>query len=59
MAQEAQQAQQQQMQASLMDQAGQFANSPMADPTKNDTLGSMTQALPAGMSQEPEQPPQE
>jgi hypothetical protein len=55
MAQEAQQAQQAQMQASLMDQAGQLANSPMADPTKNDTLGSMTQPLPT----EQAQPPQE
>ena len=56
MAEEAQQAQQQQIQASLVDQAGQLANSPMADPTKNNTLASMTQPLP---SEEPEQPPQE
>ena len=43
MQQEAQQQQQAMQQQALLEQAGQFANSPMADPTKNDTLGSMTQ----------------
>ncbi len=46
MAQEAEQQQQQMQQQALLEQAGQLANSPMADPTKNDTLGSMTQPLP-------------
>ena len=46
MAQEAEQQQQQMQQQALLEQAGQLANSPMADPTKNDTLGSMAQPLP-------------
>ena len=39
MAQEKQQQQQQLMQQEMMKQAGQFANSPMADPSKNPSLG--------------------
>ena len=40
---EMQQAQQAQAQQSLIDQAGQMANSSLADPTKNASLASMTQ----------------
>ena len=39
--QENEAAQQQQMQQTMMDQAGQFANSPMADPSKNPQIGEM------------------
>ena len=39
MQQEKQQQQQQMMQQEMMKQAGQFANSPMADPSKNPSLG--------------------
>ena len=39
MEQEKQQSMQEQQQAALMQQAGQFANSPMADPSKNPSLG--------------------
>jgi len=53
MAQEQQEQQQQMQQQALLEQAGQLANSPMADPTKNDTLASMTQPIPT------DQPPQE
>jgi hypothetical protein len=41
--QEQQQAQQAQMAQSLTDQAGQLAGAPLADPTKNATMGAMTQ----------------
>ena len=44
MAQEMQQAQQQQMQASLIDQAGQMAGTPLMDPSKNEALGAVMQA---------------
>ena len=43
MAQEQQQQQQMAAQQSLMDQAGQMANAPLADPTKNATMAAMTQ----------------
>ena len=42
MAQEQQQQQQMAAQQSLMDQAGQMANAPLADPTKNATMAAMT-----------------
>ena len=51
--QEQQQAQQQAMMSQLTDQAGQMANSPLADPTKNAALGAMTQPP------EDQQPPEE
>ena len=41
MAQEAQQQQQQMQQMEMLKQAGQFANSPMADPSKNEGMGNM------------------
>ena len=41
---EMEQQQQQAAQQSLVDQAGQFANSPLADPTKNQQLGAETSA---------------
>jgi hypothetical protein len=41
MAQERQQQQQQMMQAEMMKQAGQFANSPMMDPSKNEAAGEL------------------
>ena len=41
---EMQQQQEMQAQQSLVDQAGQFANSPLADPTKNQQLGAETSA---------------
>ena len=51
MEQEMQQQQQQAMQSSLVEQAGQMASSPLADPSKNDALaGNLEQ-------QQPEQPP--
>jgi hypothetical protein len=43
MAQEQQQQQQMAAQQSLMDQAGQMANAPLADPTKNASMAAMTQ----------------
>ena len=43
MAQEQQQQQQMAAQQSLMDQAGQMASAPLADPTKNATMAAMTQ----------------
>ena len=39
MEQERMQQQQQMQQQALMEQAGQFANSPMADPSKNPAVG--------------------
>jgi len=41
MAQESQQQQQQMQQMEMLKQAGQFANSPMADPSKNEGMGNM------------------
>ena len=41
MANEAQQQQQQMQQMEMLKQAGQFANSPMADPSKNEGMGNM------------------
>ena len=41
MAQEAEQQQQQMQQMEMLKQAGQFANSPMADPSKNEGMGNM------------------
>ena len=41
MAQEAQQQQQQMQQMEMLKQAGQFANSPLADPSKNEGMGNM------------------
>ena len=43
MAQERQQQQQQMMQNEMMKQAGQFANSPMMDPSKNEAAGELIQ----------------
>ena len=43
MAEEQQQQQQMAAQQSLMDQAGQMANAPLADPTKNASMAAMTQ----------------
>ena len=43
MAQEQQQQQQMAMQHSMMDQAGQMANAPLVDPTKNASLNAVTQ----------------
>jgi len=43
MAQEQQQQQQMAMQQSMMDQAGQMASAPLADPTKNASMAAMTQ----------------
>ena len=43
MAQEQQQQQQMAAQQSLVDQAGQMAGAPLADPTKNATMAAMTQ----------------
>ena len=44
--QEAQQSAQQQQQVELTKQAGQFANSPMADPTKNPNAEQFMNAVP-------------
>ena len=44
MAQEAQQQQQQMQQAEMLKQAGQFANSPMMDPSKNEAAAELIQA---------------
>ena len=54
MQEEIQQQQQAAMQQSLVDQAGQMAGSPLADPTKNESLAAMTQA-----PEEEQQPPME
>ena len=43
MQQEMQAAQQQAMQQSMMDQAGQLASAPLADPSKNPAMAEMTQ----------------
>ena len=43
MAEEQQQQQQMAAQQSLMDQAGQMANAPLVDPTKNASLNAVTQ----------------
>ena len=43
MAQERQQQQQQMMQNEMVKQAGQFANSPMMDPSKNEAAGELIQ----------------
>ena len=50
--QDTQQAQQQQMQSSIVDQAGQLAGAPMMDPDKNpDALDTATQIANAGFNQ--------
>ena len=54
MAQEMQQAQQAQMQASLVNQAGQLASSPMVDPSKNAFIDAANQPI-----EEEQQPPME
>ena len=57
--QETEQAQQQQMQASIVDQAGQLAGTPMMDPEKNpDALDTATAISQMGLQQANQQPPQ-
>ena len=46
MAQEQQQAMQAQMQQSMVDQAGQLASAPMADPSKNPELNAPEEEVP-------------
>ena len=53
--QEMQQAQQQTTQKALVDQAGQFANTPLMDPTKNPQVGDQIQQLTGGALQPPEE----
>jgi hypothetical protein len=50
-----QQAQQQSTQKALVDQAGQFANTPLMDPTKNPQVGDQIQQLTGGALQPPEE----
>jgi hypothetical protein len=58
---EKQQAMQQQMQASLVQQAGQFASAPAMDPSKNpeavEGIAAATQAMLGQQQQQPAQPP--
>ena len=57
--QEMEAAQQQQMQASLTEQAGQFANAPAMDPSKNPEALEQANRIAETMQQGVEQPPQE
>ena len=57
--QEMEAAQQQQMQASLTEQAGQFANAPAMDPSKNPEALEQANRIAETMQQGVEQPPEE
>ena len=63
MAQEAQQAQQQQVAGSLVDQAGQIAGTPMMDPSKNpdgfNDMSNMIGDQMAASAEAAQQPPME
>ena len=59
MQQEQQAAEQQQMQASLMDQAGQFASAPAMDPSKNPEAVPAMEAMAGAMGGQPPQPPEQ
>tara|TARA_B100000029_G_scaffold375349_1_gene369736 strand:+ start:640 stop:2247 length:1608 start_codon:yes stop_codon:yes gene_type:complete len=54
-----QQAQQQQMQASIVDQAGQLAGTPMMDPSKNPGAQEQANQIAEGLQQSIPQPPEE
>ena len=54
-----QQAQQQQMQASIVDQAGQLAGTPMMDPSKNPGAQEQANRIAEGLQQSIPQPPEE
>jgi len=54
-----QQAQQQQMQASIVDQAGQLAGTPMMDPSKNPGAQEQANQIAEGLKQSIPQPPEE